>query len=404
MAKEKVLLAYSGGLDTSVILKWLTLKGYEVVAYVANVGQESDWDTIKEKAHKSGACEVIIDDLREEFVKDFVFPAVAFNALYEGRYYLGTSLARPVIVKGMVEAARKTGCSYFAHGATGKGNDQVRFELTAAALAPDLKVIAPWRDEEFYTVIKGRKEAMEFAAKYDIPVKATVAKPWSSDDNALHISFEAGILEDPAVCPPDDMFEYSKSPKVAPDKATVIELEFDKGVAVKLNGETLSPYNMLMALNKLGGENGIGRVDMVESRYVGMKSRGVYETPGAAIIMAAHRDLEGLTLDGSVLNLKETLMPRFATLVYNGFWFSHEMDCMRALLDKSQEYVTGKVKVELYKGNVTVIGRESANDSLFNAAYSTFEEDSVYDQKDANGFIKLNALRFIIGGKAGRKY
>ena len=217
MAKEKVLLAYSGGLDTSVILKRLTLKGYEVVAYVANVGQDSDWDNIKEKAHKSGACEVIIDDLREEFVKDFVFPAVSFNALYEGRYYLGTSLARPVIAKGMVEAARKTGCSYFAHGETGKGNDQVRFELTAAALAPDLKVIAPWRDEEFFTVIKGRKEAIEFAAKYGIPVKATVSKPWSSDDNALHISFEAGILEDPAVCPPDDMFEYSKSPKAAPD-------------------------------------------------------------------------------------------------------------------------------------------------------------------------------------------
>ena len=353
MAKEKVLLAYSGGLDTSVILKWLTLKGYEVVAYVANVGQDSDWDTIKEKAHKSGACEVIVDDLREEL---------------------------------------KTGCSYFAHGATGKGNDQVRFELTAAALAPDLKVIAPWRDEEFFTVIKGRKEAMEFAAKYDIPVKATVAKPWSSDDNALHISFEAGILEDPAVCPPDDMFEYSKSPKAAPDKATVIELEFDKGVAVKLNGETLSPYNMLMALNKLGGENGIGRVDMVESRYVGMKSRGVYETPGAAIIMAAHRDLEGLTLDGSVLNLKETLMPRFATLVYNGYWFSHEMDCLRALLDKSQEYVTGKVKLELYKGNVTCIGR-SSDYSLYNMAIASMEDDGgAYNQSDATGFIRLHSL------------
>ena len=392
MAKEKVLLAYSGGLDTSVILKWLTLKGYDVVAYVANVGQDADWDGIKEKAQKSGATEVIVDDLREEFVKDFVFPAVSFNALYEGRYYLGTSLARPVIAKGMVEAAKKTGCSYFAHGATGKGNDQVRFELTAAALAPELEVIAPWRDEEFFSVIKGRKEAIEFAAKYNIPVKATASKPWSSDDNALHISFEAGILEDPAACPPDDMFEYSKSPKDAPDKATVIELEFEKGVAVKLNGEKLTPYNMLMALNKLGGENGIGRVDMVESRYVGMKSRGVYETPGAAIIMAAHRDLEGLTLDGAVLNLKETLMPRFATLVYNGYWFSHEMDCMRALLDKSQEYVTGKVKVELYKGNVTCIGR-SSDYSLYNMAIASMEDDGgAYNQSDATGFIKLHSL------------
>lgn len=392
MAKEKVLLAYSGGLDTSVILKWLTLKGYEVVAYVGNVGQEADWDTIKDKARKSGACEVIVDDLREEFVKDFVFPAVAFNALYEGRYYLGTSLARPVIAKGMVEAAKKTGCSYFAHGATGKGNDQVRFELTAAALAPELKVIAPWRDEDFFSVIKGRKEAMEFAAKYDIPVKATVSKPWSSDDNALHISFEAGILEDPAVCPPADMFEYSKSPKDAPDKAAVIEIEFEKGMAVKLNGEKLTPYNMLMALNKLGGENGIGRVDMVESRYVGMKSRGVYETPGAAIIMAAHRDLEGLTLDGSVINLKETLMPRFATLVYNGYWFSNEMDCLRALLDKSQEYVTGKVKLELYKGNVTCIGRSSEY-SLYNMAIASMEDDGgAYNQSDATGFIRLHSL------------
>lgn len=401
MAKEKVLLAYSGGLDTSVILKWLTLKGYDVVAYVADVGQDTDWSSIKDKAVKSGAVEVIIDDLKEEFVRDFVFVSTAFNALYEGRYYLGTSLARPVIAKGMVEAARRTGCSYFAHGATGKGNDQVRFELTAAALAPDLKVIAPWRNEEFFSVIKGRKEAMEFAAKHNIPVKATVSKPWSSDDNALHISFEAGILEDPSATPPDDMFEYSKSPKTAPDKPTVIELEFEKGVPVKLDGKSLKAYDMLMALNKLGGENGIGRVDMVESRYVGMKSRGVYETPGAAIIMAGHRDLEGLTLDGSVINLKETLMPRFATLVYNGYWYSHEMECLRALLEKSQEYVTGSVKLELYKGNITVLGRQSKY-SLYNMAIASMEDDGgAYNQADATGFIRLHSLPLKM--HAGRK-
>lgn len=393
MAREKVLLAYSGGLDTSVILKWLDLKGYDVTAYVADVGQKSEnWDIIKDKAFKSGAKDVIIDDLKEEFVKDFVYPAVAFNALYEGRYYLGTSLARPVIAKGMVEAAKRTGADYFAHGATGKGNDQVRFELSAAALAPNLKVIAPWRDPDYFNVIKGRKEAMDFAAAHNIPVKATASKPWSSDDNALHISFEAGILENPETPPPADMFEYSVSPKDAPDKAAVIEIEFEKGRAVKLDGKSLTPYEMLTALNKLGGANGIGRVDMVESRYVGMKSRGVYETPGAAILMAAHRDLEGLTLDGSVLNLKETVMPRFAALVYNGYWFSHEMDCLRAMLDKSQEYVSGKVKLELYKGNVTPIGRSSEY-SLYNMAVASMEDDGgAYDQRDATGFIALHSL------------
>lgn len=392
MSKEKVLLAYSGGLDTSVILKWLTLKGYDVVAYVGNVGQDTDWDSIKDKAIKSGASDVIIDDLREEFVKDYVFPAVAFNLLYEGRYYLGTSLARPVIAKGMVEAAKKTGCTYFAHGATGKGNDQVRFELAAAALAPELKVIAPWRDPEFFNVIKGRKEAMEFAEQHNIPVKATVSKPWSSDDNVLHISFEAGILEDPDVAPLADMFEYTVSPKDAPDQVTTIELEFEKGIATKLNGKTLNPLEMLQALNKIGGENGIGRVDMVESRYVGMKSRGVYETPGATILMAAHRDLEGLTIDGNVINLKETLLPRFATLVYNGYWFSHESECLLSLLKTSQEYVTGTVKLELYKGNVTPIGRKSAY-SLYDMAIASMEDDGgAYNQSDATGFITLHAL------------
>ncbi len=403
MAREKVVLAYSGGLDTSVILKWLDIKGYDVVAFVADVGQGGDWKAIEEKAMQSGAKEFYVADLKEDFVKEFVFSAIKFNALYEGRYYLGTSLARPIIAKAIVDIAKKTGAKYFAHGATGKGNDQVRFELTAAALAPDLKVIVPWRMPEFFNVIKGRAEAMEFAKEHGIPVKATAAKPWSSDENVMHISFEAGILEDPATTPPDDMFEYTVSPKNAPDKATVIEIEFKKGEAVKLNGKPLSPYEMLKELNRLGSENGVGRVDMVESRYVGMKSRGVYETPGATILMAAHRDLEGLTLEGSVINLKETLMPRFATLVYNGYWYCTEMDCLRSLLEKSQEYVTGSVKVELYKGNVTCISRQSPY-SLYDMMVVSMDDDKgAYNQSDATGFIKLHSLPLIAAAKRGNK-
>jgi len=392
MAKDKVVLAYSGGLDTSVILKWLQLKGYDVVAYVADLGQLPDVEAIREKAMKSGAVDFYALDLKEEFVKDFVYPAVKFNALYEGRYYLGTSLARPIITKGMVEVANKTGAKFLAHGATGKGNDQVRFELSAASLDPTLKTIVPWRIPEFFNKIKGRKEAMEFAEEHGIPVKATVSQPWSSDDNLLHISFEAGILEDPAMRPPKEMFEYTTDPKDAPDEAEIIELEFEQGVAVKLNGEALSPANMLQALNTLGGKHGIGRVDMVESRYVGMKSRGVYETPGGTILYAAHRDLEALTLDGGTINLKGTLMPRFATLVYNGYWYCPEMDAMMALLDKTQEFVTGKVKLELYKGNITCIGRESEY-SLYDMKVVSMEDDEgAYDQTDAAGFIKLHAL------------
>ncbi|WP_303850661.1 argininosuccinate synthase [Seleniivibrio woodruffii] len=392
MAKDKVVLAYSGGLDTSVILKWLQLKGYDVVAYVADLGQLPDVDAIKEKAMKSGAVDFYALDLKEEFVEDFVFEAVKFNAVYEGRYLLGTSLARPIIAKGMVEVAEKVGAKFLAHGATGKGNDQVRFELTAAALNPELKTIVPWRMPEFFNVIKGRKEAMDFAQEHGIPVKATADKPWSSDDNLLHISFEAGILEDPSKRPPADMFEYTTDPKNAPDEAEIIELKFEKGVAVKLNGKKYSPAEMLKELNKIGGKHGIGRIDMVESRYVGMKSRGVYETPGGTILYAAHRDLEALTLDAGTINLKETLMPRFATLVYNGYWYSPEMDCLRALLDESQKYVTGKVRLELYKGNVTCIGRESKY-SLYNQLVVSMEDDSgAYNQTDAVGFIKLHAL------------
>ncbi|MCD8553653.1 argininosuccinate synthase [Seleniivibrio sp.] len=392
MAKDKVVLAYSGGLDTSVILKWLQLKGYDVVAYVADLGQLPDVEAIKEKAMKSGAVDFYALDLKEEFVKDFVFEAVKFNAVYEGRYLLGTSLARPIIAKGMVEVAEKTGAKFLAHGATGKGNDQVRFELTAAALNPELKTIVPWRMPEFFNVIKGRKEAMDFAQEHGIPVKATSDKPWSSDDNLLHISFEAGILEDPSKRPPADMFEYTVDPKNAPDEAEIIELKFEKGVAVKLNGKKYSPAEMLKELNKIGGKHGIGRIDMVESRYVGMKSRGVYETPGGTILYAAHRDLEALTLDGATINLKETLMPRFATLVYNGYWYSPEMDCLRALLDESQKFVTGKVRLELYKGNITCIGRESKY-SLYNQLVVSMEDDAgAYNQTDAVGFIKLHAL------------
>ncbi len=392
MSREKVVLAYSGGLDTSVILKWLQLKGYDVVAYVADLGQLGDVEPIREKALKSGAVDFYCLDLKEEFVKDYVFTSIKFNALYEGRYLLGTSLARPIIAKGMVEVAQKTGAKFLAHGATGKGNDQVRFELSAAALDPSLTTIVPWRIPEFFNKIKGRQEAMDFAQEHGIPVKATKSQPWSSDDNLMHISFEAGILEDPAARPPKEMFEYSVDPKDAPNEAEAIEIEFEKGEAVKLNGKALSPANMLVELNKIGGKHGIGRVDMVESRYVGMKSRGVYETPGGTILMAAHRDLEALTLDGAVINLKETLMPRFASLVYNGYWFSSEMDCLKALLEKSQEYVTGTVRLELYKGNVICIGRESKY-SMYNMMVVSMDDDKgAYDQTDAAGFIKLHSL------------
>jgi len=403
MAREKVVLAYSGGLDTSVILKWLDLKGLDVIAYVADLGQRDDLPAIEQKAYASGAKDFRIVDLKEEFVKDFVFTSIKFNALYEGRYYLGTSLARPIIAKGMVEIAKEYGAKYIAHGATGKGNDQVRFELTVAAIAPELKAIVPWRDPEFFNVIKGRKEAMEFAAKHNIPVKATSDKPWSSDENLMHISFEAGILEDPAQKPPKDMFELTVAPEDAPDTFETVEIEFIKGEPVAVNGEKLSPANLLKKLNEIGGRNAIGRVDMVESRYVGMKSRGVYETPGATILMAAHRDLEGLTLDGSLINLKDTLMPRFAHLVYAGYWYTPEMDCLRAFLDKSQEFVTGKVKLELYKGNITVVSRESEY-TLYDKLVVSMDDDlGAYNQTDATGFIKLHSLPLRANAKRMKK-
>ncbi|BAI81085.1 argininosuccinate synthase [Deferribacter desulfuricans SSM1] len=399
MSREKVVLAYSGGLDTSVILKWLDLQGYDVVAYVADLGQRDDLEALEEKAYKSGAKEFYIVDLKDEFVKNYVYTSIKFNAVYEGRYLLGTSLARPVIAKGMVDIARKTGAKYVAHGATGKGNDQVRFELSVAALAPDLKVIAPWRIPEFFNVIKGRQEAIDFAAKYGIPVKATKDKPWSSDENLMHISFEAGILEDPAKRPPEDMFELTVDPKNASDTPEEVEIEFEKGEPVAVNGEKLSPAKLLQTLNEIGGRHGIGRIDIVESRYVGMKSRGVYETPGGTILMAAHRDLEGLTLEGSLINLKDMLMPRFAYLVYAGYWFSSEMDCLRAFVEESQKYVTGKVKVELYKGNITIVSRESKY-SLYDQMLVSMDDDKgAYNQADATGFIKLNSLPLIANAR-----
>ncbi len=404
MAKMgKVILAYSGGLDTSVILKWLDLQGYEVYAYVADVGQPIDKKEVTKKAMLSGAKDVLIDDLKDEFVSDFVNRSIKFNALYEGRYYLGTSLARPIIAKGMADYAKKVGAKFFSHGATGKGNDQVRFELTIAALNPKLKVIAPWRMPEFFEVIKGRQEAIDFAKQHKIPIKATKSKPWSSDENSLHISFEAGILEDPNVTPPDNMFEYTLSPKKAKSKPDLITLSFEKGVAVKLNNKKMSPAEILVALNKLGHDHGIGRIDMVESRYVGMKSRGVYETPGGTILMNAHRDMESITLDGSVINLKETLMPRFATLVYNGYWYSEEMDCLNALLEKSQEFVTGEVRLELYRGNVTPIGRTSEY-SLYNMQQVSMDDDQgAYNQADATGFIRLHSLPLIATASRRKK-
>jgi argininosuccinate synthase len=390
--REKVVLAYSGGLDTSVILKWLDLKGYEVIAFVADVGQRDDLESLEEKAKRSGAKEFYKLDLKAEFVKDFVYQAVKFNALYEGRYMLGTSLARPLIAKGLVEIAKKTGATYISHGATGKGNEQVRFELSVAALAPDIKVIAPWRIPEFFNEIRGRKEAIEFAKKYNIPVKATLEAPWSSDENLLHVSFEAGILEDPMLRPPKEMFKYTVDPVDAPEKPEALEIEFLEGEAIKLNGASLSPANLLKELNEIGGRNGIGRVDMVESRYVGMKSRGVYETPGGAILIAAHRDLEGLTLEGGLIKLKDTLMPEFASLVYNGYWYSSEMNSLLAFLKESQKYVTGIVKIELYKGNITIIGRTSQY-SLYDPMIASMEYDKgAYDQTDATGFIRLHSI------------
>lgn len=399
MPDKKVVLAYSGGLDTSVILKWLVDGGYEVVAFVANLGQKEDFEAIRKKALKTGASKVLIKDLREEFIQDFIFPAIRANAVYEGRYLMGTSLARPLIAKKQVEVAKKEDAEALAHGATGKGNDQVRFELAYHALYPGVEVISPWKNEEFLNQFEGRSDLLEYAKKHDIEVEATKEEPWSSDPDIMHISYEAGMLEDPAQEPRDDMFELTNSPEEAPNDEVRIEIEFKKGAPVKVKNlddgtEKTEPFELFSYLNKIAGKNGIGRVDMVENRFVGIKSRGVYETPAGTLLHTAHRDLEGLTMDKEVMHIRDRLMPKFAELVYYGFWFSPEMELLMTLIEKSQEHVTGKVRLKLYKGNVTVTGRESDH-SLYDEAQSSMDVSGGYDQTDAKGFIKINALRLI---------
>ncbi|ECC0775705.1 argininosuccinate synthase [Campylobacter jejuni] len=401
---KKVVLAYSGGLDTSIILKWLQDEyNCEVVTFTADIGQGEELEPARKKALSLGIKEenIFIKDLRDEFVKDYVFPMFRANAIYEGEYLLGTSIARPLIAKTQAQIALQTGADAVSHGATGKGNDQVRFELGYLAFNPDLKIIAPWREWD----LNSREKLLAYAQKHGIDISKKKGKsPYSMDANLLHISYEGLVLEDPAHAPEEDMWRWSKSPKDAPNESEIIELDFQKGDLVAINGEKLSPAGLLTELNELGCKHGIGRLDIVENRYVGMKSRGCYETPGGTILLKAHRALESITLDREAAHLKDELMSKYASLIYNGYWFSPERMMLQALIDESQIHANGRVKLELYKGNVIVIGRESSNDSLFNAAYCTFEEDEVYNQKDAAGFIKLNALRFIIAGKNGRKF
>jgi argininosuccinate synthase len=389
---KKVVLAYSGGLDTSVILKWLIeIYQCEVIAFSADIGQEEELDTVEEKAIQTGATKVYIDDLRETFVKDFVFPAFRANAIYEGQYLLGTSLARPLIAKRQIEIAHREGADAVSHGATGKGNDQVRFELSYLALDPQIKIIAPWREWD----LNSRTVLMAFAEKHGIPVPTTQAKPYSTDRNLLHISYEGGVLEDPWQAPAPEMFTLSVSPQEAPDSAEVIEITFERGDPVAVNGEKLSPAALLKELNRLGGRHGIGRADIVENRFVGMKSRGIYETPGGTILRAAHFAIESITMDREVMHLRDSLIPKYAELIYYGFWFSPEMKLMQLMIDDTQKNVSGQVRLELYKGNCGVLGRKS-DKSLYREDFATFEDDTVYSQKDAEGFIRLNALRLRI--------
>ncbi len=401
---NKIVLAYSGGLDTSAILKWLqeTYKA-EVVTFTADLGQGDDVELARAKAKALGVKEIYIEDVREEFVRDFVFPMFRANTIYEGEYLLGTSIARPLIAKRMVEIALQTGADAVAHGATGKGNDQVRFELGAYALNPDIKVIAPWREWDLHS----REALLAFCDKHKIPVdyqRQGQKSPYSMDANLLHISYEGAILEDPAAEPEEDMWLWTQSPEAAPDKPVYLELTYLKGDVVAIDGHALKPAEILAQLNKVGGENGIGRVDIVENRYVGMKARGCYETPGGTILLKAHRAIESITLDRELAHLKDELMPRYASMIYNGYWWSPERKALQALIDESQVYVNGQVRLKLYKGNVTVVGRESAQHSLYDGNIVTFEDDAgAYDQKDAAGFIKLNALRLKIAAKKGRK-
>ncbi len=398
---RKVVLAYSGGLDTSVILKWLQeTYGCEVVTFTADIGQGEELEPARQKAQALGVKEIYIDDLREEFVRDFVFPMFRANAVYEGEYLLGTSIARPLIAKRLIEIAEMTGADAIAHGATGKGNDQVRFELGAYALKPDIKIIAPWREWD----LTSREKLLAYAERHGIPIerKRGQSSPYSMDANLLHISYEGGILEDPWAEPEEDMWRWTVAPENAPDEPAYIELTFERGDPVALNGETMTPAQLLAALNRIGGEHGIGRLDIVENRYVGMKSRGCYETPGGTILLKAHRAMESITLDREVAHLKDEIMPRYATLIYNGYWWSPERKALQRMIDASQAEVSGVVRLKLIKGNVFVVGRKSEN-SLFDASIATFEEDAgAYDQKDAEGFIKLNALRLRIAARSGR--
>lgn len=396
---NKVVLAYSGGLDTSVILKWLQdVYDCEVVTFTADIGQGEEVEPARAKAKAMGIKEVYIEDLKEEFARDYVFPMFRANTIYEGEYLLGTSIARPLIAKRLIEIAKETGAEAVAHGATGKGNDQVRFELGAYALNPNIKVIAPWREWD----LNSRQKLLDYAERNNIPVemKRGTKSPYSMDANLLHISYEGDILEDPWAEPEEDMWRWSVSPEQAPDTPTYVELTYEEGDIVAIDGEAMSPAQVMSHLNKLGGDNGIGRLDIVENRYVGMKSRGCYETPAGTIMLPAHRAIESLTLDREVAHLKDELMPRYANLVYNGYWWSPEREMLQKMIDASQKTVNGLVRLKLYKGNVTVVGRASEHNSLFDESIATFEDDAgAYDQKDAEGFIKLNALRLRIAGK-----
>ena len=400
---QKVVLAYSGGLDTSIILRWLEEQYQcEVVTFTADIGQGEEVEPARAKAQQLGIKEIYIDDLREEFVRDFVFPMFRANTIYEGEYLLGTSIARPLIAKRLIEIAKETGADAISHGATGKGNDQVRFELGAYALSPDIKIIAPWREWD----LSSRETLLAYAEKHGIPVeqKRKGGSPYSMDANLLHISYEGGPLEDPWQEPEENMWRWTVSPEQAPDKPEYIELVFEQGDATQFNGQKLSPAALLEALNLCAGKHGIGRLDIVENRYVGMKSRGCYETPGGSVLLKAHRALESLTLDREVAHLKDDLMPRYAALIYNGYWWSPEREALQTLIDDTQKYVNGEVRLKLYKGNIAVVGRKSVRNSLFNETIATFEDDrGAYNQKDAEGFIKLNALRLRLRAQSKRK-